>query len=339
MSQISANAPGPMVPASGSDGLRANSGGNSGDNSIGNGGGSQGGKSWRYQQGPLANFVEFLLFLAAASSVLVTLAIVGTLIYEASGFFKTVSFKEFLTGTEWMPLFNPPRYGILPLLSGTLVTTAVALLVAIPMGTVIAVWLSEYCPFKLREVLKPVLELLSAVPTVVFGYFALITVNPFLQKFMPDLPQSNMLAAGLVMGIMIIPYVASLSEDAMRAVPASLREGAYAMGATRAQVAWRVVFPAAISGITAAFILAVSRALGETMIVAIAAGNRAHLTFDPREPASTITAFIVQVSLGDVPHGSVSYQSIFAAGLALMLMTLVFNLAGFFLRRRYREVY
>lgn len=293
---------------------------------------------WRAKQRLGPRIVEFGLFLAAASSVLITIAIVGVLIYESAAFFAHVPIFDFLTDVEWTPLFDRARYGVLPLASGTLVTTAVALSVAIPMGTIIAVWLSEYAPFKLREILKPALELLSAVPTVVFGYFALLFVTPMLQKVI-DLPGFNMLSAGLVMGIMIVPYVASLSEDAMRAVPASLREGAFAMGATRAQVAWRVVFPAALSGVTAAYILAISRALGETMIVAVAAGNQPTLTIDPREPAATITAFIVQVSLGDLPHASIGYQSIFAVGLTLMLMTLLFNVGGYVLRRKYREIY
>lgn len=296
-------------------------------------------RNWSGKRRPLSRVIEFLLFAAAASSVLITLGIVGVLVVESAAFFRHVALIEFFTGREWTPLFEPPKFGILPLICGTLVTTMVAISVAIPAGTVISVWLSEYAPHAVREVLKPALELLSAVPTVVFGYFALLVVSPFLQKFMTDLPGSNMLAAGLVMGVMIIPYVASLSEDAMRAVPRHLREGAYAMGATRLQTAWRVVYPASLSGVTAAYILAISRALGETMVVAIAAGNQPTVTIDPREQAQTLTAFIVQASLGDQPHASIGYQSIFAAGLVLMLMTLVFNVAGYILRRRYREAY
>jgi phosphate transport system permease protein len=283
--------------------------------------------------------IESILFLSAASSVVITIGIVGILLYESWGFFAHVSLWDFLTDTVWTPLFDNPHYGILPLVSGTLVTTAVALLVAIPAGTIIAIYLSEYAPHKLREILKPVLELLSAVPTVVFGYFALMFVTPMLQKLMPDLPGFNMLSAGLVIGVMIIPYVSSLSEDAMHAVPLALREGSYAMGATRMQTAFNVVLPASLSGVTAAYILGISRALGETMVVAIAAGLQPNLTADPTEPASTITAYIVQVSLGDLPHASIGYQSIFAAGLTLMLLTLAFNIAGYRLRRRYREVY
>lgn len=283
--------------------------------------------------------IEFLLFLAASLSIVVTIGIFGILIYESSTFFAHVSVFEFLTDTLWTPLFYPPRFGILPLLTGTLVTTAVALSVALPIGSIVAIYLSEFAPQVVREILKPILELLSAIPTVVYGYFALLFVAPLLQRIIPDLPTFNMLSAGIVMGIMIIPYVSSLSEDAMRAVPMSLRESAYALGANRIITALKVVYPAAFSGIVASYILAISRALGETMIVAIAAGMQPNLTLDPREPAATITAFIVQVSLGDLPHGSIGYQSIFAAGLTLFLMTLIFNVIGFYLRRRYREAY
>lgn len=284
-------------------------------------------------------FIETLMMLAAFSSVLTTLGIVGILVYESSTFFAHVSLWDFLTDTLWTPLFNNPRFGILPLVAGTLVTTLVALAVALPVGTVVAIYLSEFAHPKVREVVKPALELLSAVPTVVYGYFALQFMSPLLQKLIPGLPTFNMLSAGVVMGIMIIPYVSSLSEDAMRAVPMSLREGAYALGANKIITAVRVVYPAALSGIVASYVLAISRAIGETMIVAIAAGMQPNLTLDPREPAETITAFIVQVSLGDLPHGSIGYQSIFAAGLVLFLMTLVFNIGGYVLRKRFREAY
>ena len=283
--------------------------------------------------------IEAALFLAALSSVAVTAGIVGTLIWESIPFFRTVSLLEFVTDPLWTPLFADAHYGIRPLVAGTLVTGAVALVVAVPLGTVIAVYLSEYAPHRVREVVKPTLELLTAIPTVVFGYFALLVVTPWLQTVLPDLPGFNMLSPGIVIGIMIVPYVSSLSEDAMRAVPMSLREGSYAMGATRWQTALRVVVPAAFSGIAAAYVLGASRAVGETMVVAIAAGQQPNLTLNPMEPAATITAFIVQVSLGDLPHGSIGYQSIFAAGLTLMAMTLVFNVAGHLLRRRLREVY
>jgi phosphate transport system permease protein len=236
-------------------------------------------------------------------------------------------------------LFDDAHYGIMVLLSGTITSTAVALLVAIPFGTIIAIWLSEFAGFKTREIAKPVLELLGGVPTIIYGYFALIFVTPLLQKIWPDLPGFNLLSAGLVMGVMIIPYIASISEDAMRAVPMSLREGSYAMGATRFQTAIRVVMPAATSGIASAYILGISRAAGETMILAVAAGMQPNLTFNPAEPGATITSYIVQVALGDLPHGSIGYQTIFAAGLALLTMTLTFNMLGYWLRKRFREVY
>lgn len=283
--------------------------------------------------------IELLLLLAALASVAITVGIVGVLIYESIGFFQQVSLLNFLTDRQWTPLFAEPHYGILSLVSGTVVTTVVALAVAIPMGSLIAIYLSEYASRGLREVVKPVLELLSAVPTVVYGYFALLFVTPALQKLWPELPGFNMLSAGLVIGVMIVPYVSSVSEDAMRAVPVHLREGAFALGATRMQTALRVVFPSALSGITAAYVLGISRAIGETMVVAIAAGMQPTLTWNPLEPAATMTAYIVQVSLGDLPHGSVGYQTIFATGLTLLLMTLVFNIAGHVLKKRYRQVY
>ncbi|MGQ0637264.1 MAG: phosphate ABC transporter permease subunit PstC [Planctomycetaceae bacterium] len=283
--------------------------------------------------------IRYLLFLAALSSVAVTTGIVVVLVVESLGFFGRVSLVDFLTDTMWTPLFADARYGILPLVTGTLVTTAVALSVALPVGTMVAIYLSEYAPFALREVIKPMLELLSAVPTVVYGYFALLFVAPLLQKIIPDLPTFSMLSAGIVMGVMIIPYVSSLSEDAMRAVPMLLREGAYALGANKMITALRVVYPAALSGIGAAYILGISRAIGETMIVAIAAGMQPNLTWKPTQSAATITAYIVQVGLGDLPHGSVGYQSIFAAGLVLFLMTLGFNIVGHILRKRFREAY
>jgi phosphate transport system permease protein len=283
--------------------------------------------------------VEALLLAAGLVAVFTTLAIVAILLYESSAFFAHVSIVEFLTDTLWTPLFADAHYGILPLVAGTLTTTMVALLVAVPLGTTIAIYLSEFAPYQVRESVKPVLELLGAVPTVVYGYFALTMVTPVLQIFMPELPGFNMLSAGLVIGLMIVPYVSSVSEDAMRAVPRYMREGSYAMGATRLQTALRVVVPGAFSGLAAAFILGISRAVGETMVVAIAAGMQPNFTFDPREPAATITAYIVQVSLGDLPHGSIGYQSIFAAGLVLMLMTLIFNVIGFSLTRRFREAY
>lgn len=283
--------------------------------------------------------IESGLFLAALVSVATTVMILAILLIESVGFFKTVSLIDFFTDTLWTPLFDDAHYGILPLLAGTVVTSLVGLLVAIPIGTVSAIYLSEFASSRLREIIKPALELLGAVPTVVYGYFALLVVTPALQKLWPDLPGFNMLGPGIVIGIMILPLVISLSEDAMRAVPMVLREGSYALGATRLQTAWRVVVPAATSGIVAAYVLAVSRAVGETMVVAIAAGQNPNLTWNPMEPAATITAYIVQVALGDLPHGSIGYQSIFAAGLVLAMMTFTFNLLGHVMRKRFREAY
>ena len=283
--------------------------------------------------------IEAVLFLAALVSVFTTIGIVYILVKESVVFFQQVSIVSFLTDTQWTPLFDDQHFGIVVLLSGTLTSSAVALTIAIPLGTIIAIYLSEFAPFKVREIAKPFLELLGGVPTIVYGFFALLFVTPILQWFYPELPGFNLLAAGIVMGIMIIPYVSSISEDAMRAVPMNLREGSYAMGATRFQTAVKVVVPAAFSGIASAYILGISRAVGETMILAVAAGMQPNLTFNPLEPAATITAFIVQVALGDLPHGSVGYQTIFAAGLTLMLFTLACNIAGHMLRKRFREAY
>ena len=283
--------------------------------------------------------IEAILFLAAFSAVAVTVAIVAILVYESSEFFKHVSLVEFLTDTQWTIMFADKHYGVLPLLAGTLVTTTGALMLAVPVGTITAIYLSEFASPRVREIVKPTLELLAGIPTVVYGYFALLMVTPALQWFMPDLPGFNMLGPGLVIGVMIIPYVSSVAEDAMRSVPASMREGSYAMGATRMQTALRVVVPAATSGIVAAYILGISRAFGETMVVAVAAGQQPNFTWDPREPGATITAFIVQVALGDLPHGSLEYQSIFAVGLVLVLMTLFFNVLGHLARKRFREAY
>lgn len=280
-----------------------------------------------------------VLFLCASISVFVTAAIVFILISESLAFFGVVSIVDFLTDTEWTPLFTNAHYGILPLLTATLMVSGIALLVAVPAGTALAVYLSEYARPGVRESMKPVLELLGGVPTVIYGYFALLFVTPLMQRFMPDLAGFNLLAPGLVMGIMILPYIVSVSEDAMRAVPESLREGAYALGFSRLHTATRVIIPGAFSGITAAYILGMSRAIGETMVVAIAAGQNPNLTFNPTEGAATMTTYIVQVSLGDLPHGSLGYQTIFAVGLTLFLITLLFNLAGFWLRRRFREAY
>lgn len=283
--------------------------------------------------------IELMLFAAAAVSVLTTLGIVYVLVSESIHFFQAVSIVDFLTDTQWTPLFDDAHFGIVVLISGTLVSSGVALAVAIPMGTIIAIYLSEFASPRVRELAKPILELLGGIPTIVFGYFALLIVTPMLQVIFPELPGFSLLSAGLVMGIMIVPYIASLSEDAMRSVPMSMREGAFAMGSTKLYTAIHVVVPAAVSGLAASYILGISRAVGETMILAVAAGMQPNLTWNPMEPAATITSFIVQVALGDLPHGSIGYQTIFAAGLTLLLITLLFNIAGQWLRRRYREAY
>lgn len=283
--------------------------------------------------------VEGILLMAACVSVFTTLAIVYILVKESVLFFTHVPLWDFLTDTQWTPLFDDAHFGISVLLAGTISSSMVALLIAVPLGTIIAIYLSEFAGHKTREILKPILELLSGIPTIIYGFFALLVVTPLLQMVMPELPTFNILSAGLVMGIMIIPYVSSLSEDAMRAVPMSLREGSYALGATRFQTATRVVVPAALSGIASAYILGISRAVGETMILAVAAGMQPNLTLNPLESAATVTSFIVQVALGDLPHASIGYQTIFAAGLTLMLLTLSFNLLGYWLRRKFREAY
>lgn len=285
------------------------------------------------------SLIESSLFLSALFSVVITLSIVGILTYESYGFFREVSLREFFTERQWTPLFANPKFGILPLITGTLMTTAIALVVALPLGLITAIYLSEYAPHRVREVLKPVLELLAAVPTVVYGYFALLFLTPILQKFIPDLSGFNALSPGIIMGIMIIPYISSVSEDAMMAVPMQIREGSYATGATKFQTAFKVIIPSAFSGIAAAFIIGVSRAIGETMVVAIAAGGQPNLTANPLEPVQTLTAYIVAVSLGDVPHGTIEYKTIFAAGITLFFMTLGFNILGFWLRKRIREAY
>jgi phosphate transport system permease protein len=289
------------------------------------------------------NFVERIievgLLLSAIVAVFITSAIVYILVVEAIPFFQHVSLYDFLTDTVWTPNYSIKHYGIMALVSGTLTTTIIALIVAVPLGTITAIYLSEFASHKTRETIKPILELLVGVPTVVFGYFALMLVTPLIQKIYPDLTTFNMLGPGIVMGIMIVPYIASVSEDAMRAVPMAMREGAYAMGATRFQTAIRVIAPAATSGIVASYILAVSRAVGETMIVAIAAGQQPNFTFNPVESAATITAYIVSVALGDLEHGTVGYQSIFAAGLTLLIMTLFLNILGHWTRKKFSERY
>ena len=283
--------------------------------------------------------IEWGLFLCALLSVGTTIGIIVVLTIETAAFLRQVPIIEFLTGTEWTPLFAVPRFGVLPLVTGTALVSLIAMVVALPMGLLSAIYLSEYASHGVRRVLKPVLEVLAGIPTVVYGYFALLFVTPVLQRFMPALSGFNALSPGIVMGIMILPLVSSLAEDAMRGVPRGLREGSYALGATKMQTSLRVVVPAAFSGITAAFILAVSRAIGETMIVAIAAGQQPRLTFDPTVPVETMTAYIVQISLGDTPQGTLEYRTIFAVGMLLFIGTFGLNLVSAWLRERYREVY
>jgi phosphate transport system permease protein len=283
--------------------------------------------------------IETLLFVCAVLSVGTTVGIIAVLAIETAGFLREVPLLEFLTGTEWTPLFATKRFGVLPLVVGTVLVSVIAMAVAIPTGLLSAIYLSEYAPDNLRRVVKPVLEILAGVPTVVYGFFALTFVTPLLQQWLPGLSGFNALSPGIVMGLMILPLVSSLSEDAMRAVPSGLREAAYALGATRMQTALQVVVPAAFSGITAAFILAVSRAVGETMIVAIAAGQQPRFTANPFVPIETMTAYIVQVSLGDTPQGTLEYRTIFAVGMLLFLMTLALNLISSWLRARFREEY
>jgi phosphate transport system permease protein len=283
--------------------------------------------------------IERTLFVCAALSVFTTIGIVVVLAIETAGFLREVPIGDFLFGTKWTPLFANKRFGVLPLVMGTILVSTIAMIVALPMGLLSAIYLSEYAPAGVRRVVKPVLEILAGVPTVVYGYFALMFVTPLLQRFVPGLAGFNALSPGIVMGIMILPLVSSLSEDAMRAVPRGLREGAYALGATRMQTSLNVVVPAAFSGITAAFILAGSRAVGETMIVVIAAGQQPRLTASPLVPIETMTAYIVQVSLGDTPQGTLEYRTIFAVGMLLFLMTFSLNLASTWLRERFREEY
>lgn len=284
--------------------------------------------------------VRTLLFGCGILSVVTTLGIVASLGFEAAAFFREVPVLDYLTGTSWGPTFRPPAFGVLPLLTATALIGVTSMLVAVPVGLGAAVYLSEYAAPRARRVLKPVLEVLAGIPTVVFGYFALTFITPaVLQRLLPGTGVFNALSASLAIGIMAVPLVASVSEDAMRAVPRALREGAYAMGATRRTVALRVVLPGALSGIAAAVILGLSRAIGETMIVAIAAGQMPNLSADPRAAMQTMTAYIVQISLGDTPYGSVEYRTIFAVGATLFLLTLGLNALSLGLVRRFRERY
>jgi phosphate transport system permease protein len=283
--------------------------------------------------------IKLLLFLFSIVSIFTTVGIVSVLVFEAALFFQEVSIIEFLTSTRWTPLFASKHFGVLPLVTGTMLTSVGAMLVALPLGLLSAVYLSEYAPGRVRRVLKPVLEVLAGIPTVVYGYFALLFVTPILRSINDDISVFNGFSAALVMGVMILPMVSSLSEDAMRSVPRSLREGAYALGCTKLEVATRVVIPAALSGIVAAFILAMSRAIGETMIVTVAAGQNPNFTLNPFVPIETMTAYIVQVSMGDTPTGTLEFKTIFAVGLSLFVITLGMNLMSQYVVRRFREVY
>lgn len=283
--------------------------------------------------------IELFLLLCGLVTVLTTIAIIYILAVQAVEFFRVVTLGDFLTDTQWTPLFPEKHYGILPLLSGTLLTTFIAVTVALPIGLTIAIYLNEYAPKGVRTAVKPVLEILASIPTVVYGYFALMTVTPFLQLFIPGMAGFNALSAGIVMGIMIMPLISSLSEDALFAVPKSLREASYGMGASRLQTVFSVLVPSASSGIIVSVILAISRAVGETMIVAIAAGMQPRLTLNPLVPIETITTYIVQVSLGDVAHGTLEFKTIFAAGITLFVFTFILNNISYIIKRRYQEHY
>ena len=284
-------------------------------------------------------FIVVFLLLCAAASVLTTIGIVTLLVFEAAQFFGQISILDFFTGTRWTPLFASKQFGVLALLAGTFLTAAGAMVVALPLGVLSAIYLSEFAPNVMRRIIKPVLEVMAGIPTVVYGYFALLFVTPILRGISDDISVFNALSASIVMGLMILPMVSSLSEDAMRAVPRSLREGAYALGSTKLEVSTQVVIPAALSGIVASFILAAARAIGETMIVTIAAGQNPTFTLNPFVPIETMTAYIVQVSQGDTPTGTLEYQTIFAVALSLFVVTLGMNLLSQFFVRRFREVY
>jgi len=279
--------------------------------------------------------LKYIFMACALVSIVTTAGIIFVLMFETIDFFREVSIIEFLTDKEWTPLFTNKHFGIAPLVCGTLLTSAIALALALPMGLLVAVYLSEYAPEKIRRFAKPLFEILAGIPTVVYGYFALLFVTPLLRNFIPGLQGFNALSPGLVLGVMILPLVSSLSEDALYSVPTSLKAAGYALGATKLQVCFSVVVPAAFPGIIAAFILAMSRAIGETMLVAIAAGQMPNLTLNPTEAVATMTAYIVQVSLGDTPHGTIEYKTIFAVGTVLFLMTLVLNTISYKIRERF----
>ncbi len=277
--------------------------------------------------------------MCASLSVLTTVGIISVLLFETIGFFQEVSIIDFFTDTEWTPLFAEKHFGIMPLITGTLLVSFIAMCVAVPLGLLSAVYLSEYSSSRFRSTIKPILEILAGIPTVVYGYFALLFVTPILQVIFPNMSGFNALSPGIVMGIMILPMISSLSEDAMHAVPNTLREGGYALGATKFQVSVKVVIPGALSGIMSSCVLAVSRAIGETMIVTIASGQLPNLTVNPLVAIETITAYIVQVSLGDTPTGTIEYKTIFAAGMTLFIFTLALNIISHYLKERFREEY
>ncbi|MFH1322267.1 MAG: phosphate ABC transporter permease subunit PstC [Methanobacteriota archaeon] len=283
--------------------------------------------------------IEKALFICALASVLTTLGIVLVLIFETFSFFEEVPILEFLTGTTWAPAYRPQHFGVLPLINGTLMIAVGGAIIAIPLGIASAIYLSEYASAKVRQTVKPVLEILAGIPTVVYGFFAISFITPLIREIVPDANIFNAASASIVVGIMILPMVSSLSEDAMRSVPRALREGAYALGSTKFEVSTKIVVPAALSGILASFILAISRALGETMAVTLAAGATPKMTLNFFESIQTMTAYIVQVSMGDTPHGSIEYKTIFAVGMVLFIMTLLMNVASMWIRERYREVY
>ena len=283
--------------------------------------------------------IALVLLLSTMLSILVTAGIIFVLLFEALKFFGEISFWEFISGTRWTPLFSSKHFGVLALVAGTTLTAVLAMVVALPLGLLSAIYLSEYAPDKVRKPVKPIMEVLAGIPTVVYGYFALLFVTPILRQISGDISVFNALSASIVMGIMILPMVSSLSEDAMRSVPRTLREGAYALGSTKLEVSTLVVVPAALSGIVSAFILAVSRAIGETMIVTIAAGQNPNFTLNPFVPIETMTAYIVQVSMGDTPAGSIEFETIFAVALLLFAITLAMNLLSQYVVSRFREEY
>lgn len=295
--------------------------------------------SFKRQRNVKEQLIGWVLFACAAASTMVTVGIVAVLLRETVSFFAEVSMVDFLTDTRWTPLFQEKHFGILPLAAGSFMVAAGAAVIALPVGLLSAIFLSEYAPGRLRRILKPLLEILAGIPTVVYGYFALTFITPLLRSFFPETDVFNAASAAIVVGVMIIPTVSSLSEDALQAVPDALREGAYGLGATKLEVSTRVVVPAALSGIIASFILAISRAIGETMAVTIAAGSLPNVTLDPLESIQTMTAYIVQASLGDTPHGTLVYKTLFAVGMTLFLITLAMNILSQWVLARFREEY